>query len=61
MYNGIPLLYGRNYHDIANQLYFSKTLKIKKERIREGDVMVKAEVTVTGLFALKMEGSPEAR
>ena len=27
MYNGIILLYSRNYHNIVNQLHFHKTLK----------------------------------
>ena len=30
MYNWITLLYSRNDHNIVNQLYFNKTLKMKK-------------------------------
>ena len=30
VYNWITLLYSRNYHNIVNQLYFNKTLRIKK-------------------------------
>ena len=26
------MLYSRNYHNIVNQLYFNKTLKMKKSR-----------------------------
>ena len=31
IYNWITLLYSRNYHNIVNQLYFNKTLKMDKK------------------------------
>ena len=42
MYNWITLLYSRNYCNIVNQLYFSKTLKNKKnqEIIKNGLVRI---------------------
>ena len=27
----VTVLYSRNWHDVVNQLYFNKTLKMKKE------------------------------
>ena len=32
MYNGITLLYSRNYHNLVNQLYFNKTLKSEDKK-----------------------------
>ena len=33
MYNGITLLYSRNYHNLVNQLWFNKTFKNEENRI----------------------------
>ena len=30
VYNGAPLLYGRDWHNIVNQLYSNKKIKKKK-------------------------------
>ena len=33
MYNWITLLYSKNYHNIVNQLYLKKTLKMEKNKL----------------------------
>ena len=38
MDNGTTLLYSRNYHNILNQLYFHKTLKMEKHTQGEGNI-----------------------
>ena len=34
MYDWVTLLCNRKWHNIANQLYFNKTLKMKKKKFR---------------------------
>ena len=33
MYDEVTLLYSRDWHDITNQRYFNKKLKLKKKEI----------------------------
>lgn len=39
MYNGFTLLYSRNYHTLANQLHFDKTLKKNGRKKSSGAIL----------------------
>ena len=48
MYDWIPLLYSRNYHNIVNQLYFSTTLKNEKREFFYGTIGQESDCGISG-------------